>query len=253
MFKHVRLLDGLYLREWGDRGAPKLAWLHGLGESSYCFQRLVQRREFEDFHHLLVDLPGYGRAPWRDPWTLEQMADSLASSLEGSSILLGHSMGGVLGILLGERCPEKIRGLVNIDGNVTRGDCGYSGPVSKQSLPHFLERGYDELREQLFRDGNRGYYISMSLAQPEMVYQHSLDLLRLSESGELAKRMSRLPFPSLYVAGVPGGASADSLKLLDQARVEVCRISPSGHWPFLEQEGQFADRVSQFSTRLSTS
>ena len=228
-----------------------MVWIHGLGESSYCFERLVHRPELGDFHHLLMDLPGYGRAPWRRVSTLEQLADHLACCLEGSFALLGHSMGGVLGILLGERCPEKIRGLVNIDGNMTLGDCGYSGPISQQSLPHFLDRGYDQLREQLFGAGNRGYYVSMSLAQPEMVHQHSLDLVRLSESGELAERMSKLPFPTLYIAGVPGGANTDSLTLLQQAKVEVCEISPSGHWPFLDQEREFAERAAKWTRSAS--
>ena len=235
---------------------PVLCWIHGLGESSRCFHGMSER--LPGFAHHLVDLPGYGRADRvKTPYSLVQAAEQLAGAIRefAPCVVVGHSMGGVVGLFLAEREPQLLRGLINVDGNISSGDCGYSGPISRQTLSEFLNRGYQELLRSLQERGaedhaHRGYFTSMRLAQPEGVYAHSQELVEWSTGENLARRMAKLKVPSVYIAGAPGGAAERSLELLHQAGVETRLIGPSGHWPFIDQPEQFTEEVRSWVSRL---
>lgn len=235
---------------------PALCWIHGLGESSSCFHSILEH--LPSFAHHLVDLPGYGRATRvATPYSLMEAADQLADDLQeiAPCLLIGHSMGGVVGLFLAEKHPRLLRGLINVDGNISLGDCGYSGPISRQTQSEFVSRGYGELLTSLQERGvddlaHRGYFASMQLAQPEVVYTHSQDLVRWSAEESLARRMAELAVPSVYIAGAPGGAAERSLELLEKAKVETRLIGPSGHWPFIDQPEQFVEQVRAWHKQL---
>ena len=93
----------------------------------------------------------------------------------------------------------------------------------------------------------RGYYASLRQADPATYHLNSRELIELSaRPGDLADRLAALRVPRAYIAGAPGGASATSRGLLDQARVPVIEVAPSGHWPFIDQPDAFAAGLRSF-------
>src|SRR5207245_1810936 len=87
---------------------PELVWIHGLGEASTCFDDVVAR--MPGWTHVLPDLPGCGRSPWpAEPAGLDALADALAAWLGGRTpaVVIGHSMGGILSVLIAERAPVR--------------------------------------------------------------------------------------------------------------------------------------------------
>jgi len=251
---------GMYLREQTVSGARgTLLFVHGLGESGLCFEALLEHQELADYHLLAPDLLGYGRSPWPtgDPLTLEEHADHLATWLRvresGPVTLVGHSMGGVLALLLAEEHPDLVAAVVDVDGNKSPGDCVFSSQALEFSREEFLAAGFDALRDRVYTRGEqegamRGYYASLRLADPRAFHQNSAELVALSEPRELAARLAALPVPTVYLAGVPGGASDESHALLARAGVDVRNIEPSGHWPFLDQPGFFLGELGRFLT-----
>jgi pimeloyl-ACP methyl ester carboxylesterase len=257
-----RIEHGMFVREKGPGlpGAPPLVWVHGLGESGLGFERIVGHAELAPWRHLVPDLPGYGRSPWIDPpLSLVELADRLADWLEGTGeppvVLVGHSMGGVVGQRLVERRPERARALVDVDGNVSEGDCKFSKRVVGHSLEAFVSRRYDKLCEALYVEGVedsplRSYYASLRLADPRAFYRNARELVEESVPETLADQLAALDVPKVYVAGHPHGADARSLELLERARVPVERVEPAGHWPFLDRPNAFAHAVAEFLRRL---
>ncbi|HEX4453016.1 MAG TPA: alpha/beta hydrolase [Kofleriaceae bacterium] len=240
---------GMSVRRIGD-GEIELVWIHGLGESSTSFLPPVEH--LGDFKHTLIDLPGYGRSAWPEPMSLEALAEDLAAWIPRDAIAIGHSMGGVLAMMLGERAAA--RAIVNIDGNISRGDCNFSGRVIGWSEQQFVDRGFAELRARVYADGMtdlplRGYAAAMAFASPRMFYRHAHDLVRLSEAGELAARQAALRVPALYVAGVPRGICAESRALLDHHGARWIGIEPAGHWVYLDQTENFAHAIRGLSSR----
>src|SRR5258706_725558 len=72
----------LFVRTRGPRGAPAVVYVHGLGESGLCFERLAQHPALAHLRHVVPDLPGYGRSPWPPLATsLAELADHLAGWL----------------------------------------------------------------------------------------------------------------------------------------------------------------------------
>lgn len=242
------LEHGMMVRRTGS--GPTVVWIHGLGESSAGFEPVLP--ELQGYTHVLVDLPGYGRSPWpEDVVGLDEVAARLARWLanEQPAVLVGHSMGGVLATFIAEIAP--VRGVVNIDGNLTRGDCTFSGQAASYSLADFRARGFDKVREQVYADGAkhhelRGYHAAMYFAAPNVFHRHSLDLVELSTGDTLGPRLAALTVPKLFVAGVPGGVCGASRLRLDELAIPWLSIEPAGHWVHLDQHERFATAVDTF-------
>jgi pimeloyl-ACP methyl ester carboxylesterase len=242
---------GMFVRTVGDGAAGgTLLFVHGLGESGLCFEALLPRPELSPYRLLVPDLPGYGRSAWPDgaPLSLVGLADHLADWLghrgERPVTVVGHSMGGVVAQMLAERHPATVAAVVDVDGNKSEGDCVFSSRAAAYDRAAFLDRGFDVLRETVYRRGKsdqaqRGYYVSLRLADPRSYHQHSLELLTLSRGEELAPRLAALPQPKHYIAAVPDGATERSRTLLSAAGVPWSAIAPSGHWPFIDQPDAF--------------
>jgi pimeloyl-ACP methyl ester carboxylesterase len=249
--------DGFFVRELGVPGhQPSVLWIHGLGESGLSFESTVSQSDLADYHHLIPDLPGYGKSAWCEPTpSFADLIDRLALWLEGRGVapvvVVGHSMGGVLGLLLTEWYPDRVRALVNVEGNIAYDECAFSGPAAANSLEDFLGGGFDSLRDWVYRTGaeseaHRGYYASLRQADPWAFHAHSTELVELARAGDLAERMGALTIPNFYVAGVPDGVSESSLHRLRTAEVPVVSIRSAGHWPFVDRTSQFCQVLAEF-------
>jgi pimeloyl-ACP methyl ester carboxylesterase len=229
---------------------PRVVWIHGLGESSVSFEPVIAK--LPGYQHVLVDLPGYGRSPWPDETrSLSDVADQLARWLddEPPATIIGHSMGGVLCTFVAER--TAVRAVINIDGNLSPGDCVFSSVAAKYSLEDFVARGFAAQRAQIYTDGMkrpelRTYHAAMCFASPAMFHRHAVELVELSAGGTLAPRFAALHAPKLFVAGVPDGICEDSRALLDRHAVRWLGIQPAGHWVYLDQLDRFASAVGSF-------
>ncbi|MFH1844049.1 MAG: alpha/beta hydrolase [bacterium] len=258
---------GMFIRDCRppeSRGC--LLYIHGLGESGLCFEHLLLHPGLADRRQLVPDLPGYGRSPWPEqPLDLAAQADHLAHWLRESEsvvgdtsplVVIGHSQGGIVGLLLAESYPDLVAGLVDVDGNKCHDDCVFSGRAAEYSESEFLKSGFDRLRETVHRRGRgdmaqRGYYVSLRLADPTTYHRNSVELLARSDAGDLASRLAALPMPFCYLAGVPNGVSERSHALLDAAGVDWIRIEPSGHWPFIDQPDAFVAELNRFLASLT--
>jgi pimeloyl-ACP methyl ester carboxylesterase len=249
--------QGMFVRSYaGLSPLPSVVWLHGLGESGLCFEVTLRRRELSDWQHIVVDLPGYGRSAWPElPLRFEEQIDRLADWLLGRGdskiILIGHSMGGVVAQLFCEKHPELILAMVDIEGNLSSGDCVFSGEAARQTESDFVTGGFDLLRDRVFRAASkdralRTYFVSLKLADPRSFYVHSCELVELSATEKLARRLADLPMPALYMAGTPGGACARSVKLLAETDQPWVGISQSAHWPFIDRPEAFCEALRDF-------
>src|SRR5665647_984359 len=129
---HGTFEQGMIVRRIGS--GPDVIWIHGLGEHSASFDAIAAHPGLAGFTHVLPDLPGYGRSARLDTHGLgpltalaEHMVPWIATHTP-RPILIGHSMGGVLATLIAERMP--IGAVVDIDGNLTLGDCTFSAEAA---------------------------------------------------------------------------------------------------------------------------
>lgn len=251
----VTRLEGLnlYLRSSGPEDSPRPAifWIHGLGESGLCFEHLLAHPRLAPRYQIALDMPGYGKSPWlAQAKTLPELAGLLARWLDQHHpqpvVVIGHSMGGVIGQFLCEQHPESVAGFVNVEGNQSLGDCGFSSRANALSHEEFISSGFDKLCQQLFKEALaepalRTYYPSVRLCDPSAFHLNSTELVQLSNEEKLARRMAALDLGTHYVYGSPDGAAERSQALIREVGVSSSAIEPAGHWPFLDRPEDFLD------------
>jgi pimeloyl-ACP methyl ester carboxylesterase len=239
---------GMSVRRIGE--GPELVWIHGLGESSACFDPSIAA--LPGWTHVLPDLPGYGRSSWpNQPVNLDELATMLAKWLSERPpvFLIGHSMGGVLALLIAERAT--VRGIIDIEGNLSKGDCTFSGKAVVHTPEDFADHGFGELRDWIYEMGFpdrplRGYHAAMCMACPEVFHRHALDLVEMSRAEALAPRLAKLSVPALYIAGVPDGICMRSRALLMEHKIRWVGIEKAAHWVYADQPERFIAEVTAF-------
>ncbi len=238
-----------------------LLYIHGLGESGLCFEGSMTHPSLRRWHSLVPDLLGYGKSAWTpEPLSVAGHAERLEELLRvrGSEpvVVIGHSMGGVIGTLLCERAPERVRAFVNVEGNISLGDCGFSSRAARFSPAEWLDHGADQVLDEILaletetKKVVRAYAASIGMCDPRVFHRNSDDLVELSACRELASRLAALEPPSLFVYGSPRGLCGRSLDLLEREDVPAVGIPDTGHWPFLDAPDLFARELAGFLATL---
>lgn len=250
----------LCTRTSGEATHGTIVFVHGLGESSLGFDHLGGAPELEGWRLLAPDLPGYGRTPpvQAGHKGLADHAETLGRWLRvlglGPVVLVGHSMGGVVGLLLAERHPDLLRGFFEVEGNVTAADCVYSDQFTNLNDSDWAGDGPARVRDRVYRLGqndpaHRLYFASLSFADATTLRTDAADLVALSVGGDLAERRARLTLPFAYLLGSPRGAGAESQAALTAAGVPWSAVAPAGHWPFVDQPRAFLGQLAGFLAR----
>jgi proline iminopeptidase len=106
--------DGTEMRQ-----RPTVVLLHGgPGSFDHSYFKPEFSRLAEVAQVVYLDLPGHGRSEWGDPadWSFESAADAVYDFCEAVGIerpvVLGHSLGAVVGLVYGARHPGHASALV---------------------------------------------------------------------------------------------------------------------------------------------
>jgi len=120
-------IEGLdvHYYELGNNTKPTIVCLHGLGNSGAVFSELAEYLE-DVFHILSFDNPGHGgSAPFvnEDGYLFSNIAkwynDVFKQVLKDPFYILGHSWGADIALHYAKMYPEKIKGVILLDGGYT--------------------------------------------------------------------------------------------------------------------------------------
>ena len=104
----------------GAPDAPTLLFLHGSGQTRQSWGRALEEAARRGYRALSLDLRGHGDSEWAPDgsYTLERFAADVRQVIEHlgtEPILVGASLGGIVGMLIGASPPPRLRGLVLVD------------------------------------------------------------------------------------------------------------------------------------------
>jgi pimeloyl-ACP methyl ester carboxylesterase/CRP-like cAMP-binding protein len=106
----------LHTVEEGDTRRQKAILIHGWSSSSFALSPLMGLLA-QRFHVIALDLPGYGNSPrYEERTTIPKYAETLGAFIEEVSdspvVLVGHSMGGMIGVQLALDTPILLERMV---------------------------------------------------------------------------------------------------------------------------------------------
>jgi pimeloyl-ACP methyl ester carboxylesterase len=104
---------------WGDETAPPLVLLHGVRDHARSWDRIAAA--FADRRHVIaLDLRGHGDSAWSGFYPTEGYLLDLVQMVETFGLapfdLIGHSLGGNIGLRYAGLFPEHVRRIVAIEG-----------------------------------------------------------------------------------------------------------------------------------------
>ena len=112
----------LFVRRWGQEGAPAVFYWHGGGGGSAEWPHFAPALEAAGYSVYAPEAPGYGKSPPVEPecyWT-SHMADLAVALIDTLGIApvvwAGYSWGGNVGIHAVVGAPDRIRALALLDG-----------------------------------------------------------------------------------------------------------------------------------------
>jgi pimeloyl-ACP methyl ester carboxylesterase len=176
-------------------GGPSILFVHGLGGAKENFYTAMQSPALRQCTLVMFDLPGTGLADFDpalnlDVSALSEIAEMVAAALtSGPYWLAGASMGGLIALLQFRRSGAgRVRGFINLEGNLAPEDCMFSRRV----VPHGLESFralYDEMIAELRSSSSTGDQIiaqNMALNLDIRAYHaYSFETVKQSDSGKL--------------------------------------------------------------------
>ncbi len=249
----------LNFRTYGNQGPP-LVIIHGflgMGDNWH----LLAQQFATDFSVYVMDMRNHGKSPHSDEFSLPLMVDDIIETLDTENInkvnIIGHSMGGKVGMLMALENPSRVDKLVVADMAPKAYPRGHddvfkalhridlqtlqnrteADQLMTQDLAEFSTRQF--LLKNLTRDENGNFIWKMNLPVLEKYYNN------------MSIEISGTPYynPTLFVRGSKSKYILNSdldliAKLFPNYILET--IEGAGHWLHADKPAEFYDVVNEF-------
>jgi len=258
-------LSGL---SWGEEDAPTVLCVHGHREQCLVWAPLAEDLATRGLRVLAPDLRGHGRSAHEEGVggysvgnTLRDLDQLLAQV--GRVVLLGHSLGGMLSLVLASLRPAQLAGLVLVDVPLRSMRAASVGQrlaqvLSVQMPEHAVLSGVDEAASRL-RAANSDLAEPLSLQLAERVTESAeagvrwrwdrrllLPLGEVELLSEAEGALAALADENLPTAAIFGSRSQhtrdEDVRLLREGGWTVTTVH-SGHHPHLACPDLLADLV----------
>jgi hypothetical protein len=184
--------------------------LHGLQSNKKMYDDLVTQKFLGEHSILSLDFLGFGKSSYEDclNYTLREQCEAVIQVLENlkikNLILIGHSLGGMIGTLLLDRLKNRISSFINFEGNLKFEHCEASRLiVEKYSEEQFIQYGFDELLAKIGKETGSSVLHRLQWLRECSVkglYRTAQSIVMTSKSG-LRKTWNQSAQNKFYICG----------------------------------------------------
>ncbi len=259
MYRLVRHGVGLCFEDVG-KGRPPLVLIHDLGHDHASFAPQIEH--FRRAHRVVaVDLRGHGRSDKpEEEYTMAGLADDVAWVCYElgvySPVVVGHGLGGAIGLEMSARYPALPEALVALDSLILPPPdvrIGLHSVVESLQTPTWSEVLTRQAMEQLAgvrgaaAEGRAGLVKGIGSASGRAVASGWENAL--AWNGAMAAVYCRVPL--LYV---DGGTRATDLERLRELhpQLKVQRTKGGGHFQHLEVAEEMNGIIERYLEQLET-
>ena len=250
---------------------PDVILIPGLASSREVWRPLATRLAATHRVHL-VQLAGFAGEPWSHgdgPFVapeVEELARYIAEAGLDKPAVIGHSMGGLSGLLLAQSHPDSVGRLMIVDALPFYSAMFGPAVTAEQARPFAAQAAAGILAadETAFR-AQQGQ-TAASLARDPAMREHIIDWSMASDRHAFAAAMSDVmttdarpglaamttPVTAVYATDADGGpppAMAQALwerEYVSLPRVKVVRVDASRHFIMADQPVRFEELVDEF-------
>jgi pimeloyl-ACP methyl ester carboxylesterase len=252
----IVLSDGTRLA-YDERGSggPPLILIHG-----WCCDRTFLEPQAAHFSHghrcVCIDLRGHGESDKPAAgYDIPRMADDVAAASDalglGAAVVVGHSMGGAVGLALSARHPAAVAALVMLDGALIAPPALTA--AVKEVTPVIASKEYlapfRALVEGMFLpaddEARRGRIISTMTSAPHHVLAGCWEAIWRYDRERAATDLASLTVPALYVGSYAPVADTARIRELNAA-VMVAQTAGAGHFHQLDVPEQVNAMIERF-------
>lgn len=234
---------------------PAILYIHGLGCSKADFMEMAAACDLQPFRLLSADHPGCGDSPYDDshPLNIDNIVDLIESFVDnlglGSFLLVGGSLGGLVGLLYAERNLNRTAGFVNVEGNLAPEDCLFSRNVIPHAYPHFEKTIFPQIKKAISARRGRGFAQHLHVlakANPRAYYDCAFQTVKYSDEGNLLRRFLDLPLPKCFLYGSEN-RHLSYLPRLRDSDCTVMEIPNANHFLFYDAPDHYAAALASFA------
>lgn len=231
-----------------------LVFLTGLGCSQSDFRKALESRQLKGHAMLLFDFPGQGTNPRLPPaipqgfrFTMDELAELTKAMLDhyglGKVVLVGHSMGGVVGRKLVIKHPERVSLFVDIEGPLDLSECQRCIQIAmarREEFPKTIS-GIVENYTATRKKSDTRYSTTFKGASPFALKKYSESLIN-----EFSERQPLTELPQNRVVYFAGENNNNPrLRVLEQQGIPVKRIPKTGHFVMEDNPASFYRKLAQ--------
>jgi pimeloyl-ACP methyl ester carboxylesterase len=268
-------IDGMLVERHGGGGRP-LILIPGLATGGWVWQETA--REFAATNTVyVVTLPGFdGRAPVAgNPFEAAQaaLAGLIASRRLVKPVIVGHSLGGTLALALAAGQPERIGGVVSVDGLPVMPRTEDTPPEQRAAMAEGMRARMAAVAAPAFAAQQRQYMraigmVDMGKADDAAQLTARSDPAAVASyvgavlAQDLRQRLPSITAPVLVLApwyapdaAQPGISSAEKVAyyrelMTGTKRLDVATIDNARHFAMIDQPRAFNDALRQFLKNL---
>lgn len=234
-----------------------LLYFHGLGGERGDFRGAWEVPEWSGYTLVAFDAPGCGATAGYRPGVplgvddIVVAAETLAThlGLQGVTVV-GHSMGGLAGLLFARRNPAIVRRIVSVEGNLGPEDCSlYSRRVFRERFlgreGHFMDALEREMRDSGVPGLPEAAAVLGENVQAPAFFDYCRSLVGYCDHSPLLEAFCAVDVPRLYVYGAHN-AHISHVPVLETRGVRIERVPDSGHFPMLSNPAAYFQLLADF-------
>ncbi|MEF2175864.1 MAG: alpha/beta hydrolase [Candidatus Absconditabacteria bacterium] len=210
-----------------SRNGKVLLFLHGLGADKNSFSKIFEDKRFQDFTMIGLDFPGHGMSKYYENMNIDDLVEITKLFVDKIHLqeitIVGHSMGGLVGLLFCNKYPNLVNGFVNIEGNLDKTDCRFSGHIARMTIQEF---------DKEFGSKHRG------------MRDVSKSMVEYSNNENVYPSFLQLNIPKIFIYG--DKSTITYLNNLQANGMKMFKISDSGHFPFVDNPKEFNELLFDY-------